>query len=208
MVFFPRARSRSRMRCWAARSSLTGTTSWFEATAAELPFVLRCCHRRTTEGETASSRANSESVSYWRTTRAICSCLNCVVKKRRPSDPRRCVSIRRPSVEKSNYPSQTASSNWGTEHPPVRGLSRRDRWSGALGEGAHARAHAHPPGCRSRHPQRGGGSHLRPPERRRRSGGRSATGKTASHIRKRWRAHRNGVSVHMHPSVWCALRYL
>ena len=118
MVFFPRARSRSRMRCWAARSSLTGTTSWFEATAAELPFVLRCCHRRTTEGETASSRANSESVSYWRTTRAICSCLNCVVKKRRPSDPRRCVSIRRPSVEKSNYPSQTASSNWGTEHPP------------------------------------------------------------------------------------------
>ena len=115
MVFFPRARSRSRMRCWAARSSLTGTTSWFEATAAELPFVLRCCHRRTTEGETASSRANSESVSYWRTTRAICSCLNCVVKKRRPSDPRRCVSIRRPSVEKSNYPSQTASSNWGTE---------------------------------------------------------------------------------------------
>ena len=50
MVFFPRARSRSRMRCWTARSSLTGTTSWFEATAAELPFVLRCCHRRTYRG--------------------------------------------------------------------------------------------------------------------------------------------------------------
>ena len=25
--------------------------------------------------------------------------------------------------------------------------------------------------------------------------------KTASHIRERWRAHGNGVSVHMHPSV-------
>ena len=25
--------------------------------------------------------------------------------------------------------------------------------------------------------------------------------KTASHIRKRWRAHENGVSVHMHPDV-------
>ena len=25
--------------------------------------------------------------------------------------------------------------------------------------------------------------------------------KTASHIRERWRAHRNGVSVHMHPDV-------
>ena len=25
--------------------------------------------------------------------------------------------------------------------------------------------------------------------------------KTGSHIRERWRAHRNGVSVHMHPVV-------
>ena len=29
--------------------------------------------------------------------------------------------------------------------------------------------------------------------------------KTASHIRKSWRAHRNGVSVHMRPVVSCGL---
>ena len=70
------------MRCWAARSSLTGTTSWFAPTAAELPLAIRWCHRRTTEGEISSSRANSATVSSWRTTRAICFCLNSVVKMR------------------------------------------------------------------------------------------------------------------------------
>ena len=43
--------------------------------------------------------------------------------------------------------------------------------------GWHGRAHANPLRCRSRHPKRGGRSHLRPkaPEQRRRSGGRAAT---------------------------------
>ena len=43
--------------------------------------------------------------------------------------------------------------------------------------GRHGRAHANPPRCRSRHPQRGGRSQQRPraPDRRRRSCGRGAT---------------------------------
>lgn len=36
-----RARSRSRMRCWAAQRALTGTTSWFAPTAADPPLDHR-----------------------------------------------------------------------------------------------------------------------------------------------------------------------
>ena len=123
MAFFPSARSSSLMRCCAARSSLAGTTSSSAPTAAALPVALRCCHLRTTDGEIASSRASSDSVSSWRVTREICSCLNVVVKIRRPSDPRRCVSIRRPSGEKTTYASQSASSNRGTQHDRFYGGS-------------------------------------------------------------------------------------
>src|SRR5260370_13191663 len=49
---------------------------------------LKWCQRRTTEGEIANSRANSESVSSPRAKRASCSCLNGVVNSRRPSAPR------------------------------------------------------------------------------------------------------------------------
>ena len=50
-------------------------------------------------------------------------------------------------------------------------------WERPPGGGWHGRAHASPPRCRSRHPERGGRSLLRPkaPKRRRRSGGRAAT---------------------------------
>ena len=70
----------------------------------------------------------------------------------------------------------------GGERPPVGG------WHGC--------AHANPPRCRSRHPERGGRSLLRPkaPERRRRSGGRAATvrqaatyGSAGAHIEKAFR---------------------
>jgi hypothetical protein len=63
MVFFPSARSISLIRCCASRSSLSGTTSSFVLTAAALPLLLRCCYRRTTDGEIANSRASSEIVS-------------------------------------------------------------------------------------------------------------------------------------------------
>ena len=58
--------------------------------------------------------------------------------------------------------------------PSFRGTTIQERPPGG---GWHGRAHAQPPRCRSRHPKRGGRSHLRPraPERRRRSGGRAAT---------------------------------
>ncbi len=77
--------------------------------------MVRWCHCRTIERDIANSRANSATVNLWRTIHVICFCLNCVVKMRRPSKSRRCVSIRRLSIEKSVYPSQTALSNWGTE---------------------------------------------------------------------------------------------
>ena len=59
------------------------------------------------------------------------------------------------------------------------GIHGRERPPGG---GWHGRAHAHPPRCRSRHPERGGRSHLRPkaPERRRRSSGRAITVRQAA----------------------------
>jgi len=101
MAFFPTRRSSSRMRCWAARNSLAGTTSSFAATAAVLPRSARCFHRRTTDCSTCSSRLSSASVSSFRSTRPICSRLNSGLKIRRPSVPRRCVSAAmRPVLQK------------------------------------------------------------------------------------------------------------
>ena len=101
MAFLPTRRSNSRMRCWAARSSLAGTTSSFAATAVVLPRSARCFHRRTTDCSTWSSRLSSASVSSFRSTRPICSRLNSGLKIRRPSVPRRCVSTAmRPVLQK------------------------------------------------------------------------------------------------------------
>ena len=80
------------------------------------------------------------------------------------------------------------------------GATRRGGWQ--------VRAHVHPPRCRTRHRKRGvapvtaasagAASPLRRPWCNR---------KAASDIRNRWRAHRNGGSVHMHLDVDVHARY-
>ena len=57
--------------------------------------------------------------------------------------------------------------------------------------------------------ERGGSLRSRPqaPERHRRSGGPGCNRKAASDIRNRWRAHRDGGSVHMHLDVDVRARY-
>ena len=94
-------------------------------------------------------------------------------------------------------------------HP--KGLPAWDTWTGAAPcggwDGACRRAHA-PSRCRTGHPKRGvapvtaassgAASPLRRPWCNR---------KAASDIRNRWRAHRNGGSVHMHLDVDVHARY-
>src|SRR6185503_8306040 len=86
ICFRPRSRSSSRIRCWASRSALAGTTSSFAATAVVAPVSTRRFHSRMTLGWMSSSRLTSARVfspftSCWTIPR-----LNSTVKIRRPSD--------------------------------------------------------------------------------------------------------------------------
>ncbi len=81
------------------------------------PRSISCFHLRTRLCETESSRLSSAMVSSPRSTRPTWSRLNSGVNRRRPSDPRRCVSIAPHSFEKPTYALQSASSNRGTQHP-------------------------------------------------------------------------------------------
>ena len=89
------------------------------------------------------------------------------------------------------------------------GLPARDCWTGAISR-RRVDGRAHPtlpdavPGI-----ERGGSLRSRPqaPARHRRSGGPWCNRKAASDIRNRWRAHRNGGSVHKHVDVDVHARY-
>jgi hypothetical protein len=72
----PTMRSNSRIRCWAARRALAGTTSSSDATAVSPPFVNKCFQRWICERATPSSRLNSAAVISPRSTRSTCSRLN------------------------------------------------------------------------------------------------------------------------------------
>src|SRR5690606_984637 len=89
MVFRPSARSSSRIRASASRSSRAGTTSSPAATAVFAPCSKSRFHLRTTEELTSNTRASPESVISPRRTRSICSFLKAVVNSRRPSAPLR-----------------------------------------------------------------------------------------------------------------------
>src|SRR5690606_10169020 len=89
MVFRPSARSSSRIRASASRSSRAGTTSSPAATAVFAPCSTSRFPWRPTEELTSNSRASPESVISPRRTRSICSFLKAVVNSRRPSAPLR-----------------------------------------------------------------------------------------------------------------------
>src|SRR5690606_26175209 len=89
MLSRPRARSSSRIRASASRSSRAGTTSSPAATAVFAPCSKSRFHLRTAEELTSNSRASPESVISPRRTRSTCSFLKAVVNSRRPSAPLR-----------------------------------------------------------------------------------------------------------------------
>src|SRR5262249_35886929 len=104
ICFLPSSRSSSRIRWWASRSALNGTTSSLVATAAVAPASKRRFHCRTTLGWMSSSRETSASVfspfrSCWTTPR-----LNSTVKTPRRSDFRGNSPMRRPVLPPQDSP--------------------------------------------------------------------------------------------------------
>src|SRR5690606_5620404 len=176
MVFRPSARSSSRIRASASRSSRAGTTSSPAATAVFAPCSKSRFHLRTTEELTSNSRASPESVISPRRTRSICSFLKAVVNSRRPSAPLRNSPILLLLEEVQHNLSQVSTPIGGRRNRARRGGGAdgprgRVQWARAHktrlrlrlhGEGAlRGRAHLHTATVAERECGRGGVSPAR-----------------------------------------------